>query len=238
MLCVVDAGALLIRCKTFLCFCPFSYIKASHIRIVRSSSSTSFLLSTLYYLYCNTCITRIMLSTSNPRPTGFPMAESNPPMADKPKKKKPIRQAVGVVVGDPATGRILMLTSRKRQGALVLPRGERAEGEEAEAAALRILQEEGSMQATGLLNRLGTYIEANKRGKTIAHHWMYEIPYTRTTIITKRPPLPSSSSSSQEEEINERTRVWVTFEQALEATMDRPMSRLALTNSSFAKRRQ
>ncbi|KAI7877732.1 hypothetical protein K492DRAFT_165626 [Lichtheimia hyalospora FSU 10163] len=159
-------------------------------------------------------------------------------MAEKPKKKKPIRQAVGVVVGDPATGRILMLTSRKRQGALVLFRGERAEGEEADAAALRVLQEEGSIQATGLLNRLGTYIEANKRGKTIAHHWMYEIPYTRTTIITKRPPLPTQQSSSQEdEEINERTRVWVTFEQALEATMDRPMSRLALTNSSFAKHR-
>lgn len=181
-----------------------------------------------------------MLTASNPRPTGFPMAESNPPMAEKPKKKKPIRQAVGVVVGDPATGRILMLTSRKRQGALVLPRGERAEGEEADAAALRVLQEEGSIQATGVLNRLGTYIEANKRGKTIAHHWMYEIPYTRTTIITKRPPLPTSSAALQgeDEENNERTRVWVTFEQALQATMDRPMSRLALTNSSFAKHRQ
>ena len=141
---------------------------------------------------------------------------------------------MGIIVCD-RHGRILLLASRKREGALVLPRGDRNEEtqESPEAAAIRILREEAGIHVDKLSRRLGTYTEGNKRGKIIAHHNMYELQDPRVIKAT------------------ERERVWVsvhtplfilcadngtkvTYDRALAATLDRPMSHLALKNSSFA----
>ncbi|KAI9314949.1 hypothetical protein BX666DRAFT_1861491, partial [Dichotomocladium elegans] len=135
-------------------------------------------------------------------------------------------QAIGIIVGDPEANKVLMLSSRKRPGALVLPRGEIEEEESYSNVgtkrnpvnvALHVLEQEANVTANpGFLRHLGTFVEANKRGKTVGHHWIYEVPYSNTTF------LPSNSG---------RTRMWVTYQDALKATMDRPMSHLALRNS-------
>ncbi|KAI9496975.1 hypothetical protein BDB00DRAFT_806273 [Zychaea mexicana] len=154
-------------------------------------------------------------------------------IAPKPKKKKGIRQAVGIIVNDRKTGKILMLKSRKREGALVLPRGERDDEnkETSDDAVIRILSEEaGLIRVDKSPIRLGTYCEGNKRGKTIAHHWMYEIRDAK--FVIERTATKASTELQEQQE--QRERVWVTFKEALEATLDRPMSHLALKNSSFA----
>ncbi|KAI8144563.1 hypothetical protein BJV82DRAFT_71487 [Fennellomyces sp. T-0311] len=163
---------------------------------------------------------------TSPRPTGFPITspaqqqqqqQQQQVETPKPKKKKTLRQAVGIIVCD-HQGRILLLSSRKREGALVLPRGDRNEEtqESHDAAAIRILREEAGIHVDKLSRRLGTYTEGNKRGKIVAHHTMYEV---------RDPKILKAA---------ERERVWVTFDRALAATLDRPMSHLALKNSSFA----
>ncbi|KAG2215058.1 hypothetical protein INT45_006295 [Circinella minor] len=152
------------------------------------------------------------------------------------KKKKTIRQAVGVIITDSKTNRVLMLTSRKREGALVLPRGERNEDsqETSEEAALRIIYEEAGIRVIHQSPKhLGTYCEANKRGKTIAHHWMYEIRDAK--LIQTTPPTKTITNSEGQQVVQKhRDVVWVPYGEALNATLDRSMSHLALQNSSFA----
>jgi ADP-ribose pyrophosphatase YjhB (NUDIX family) len=131
-------------------------------------------------------------------------------------------KAVGVIVIDAATQKVLLLSSRKREGAYVLPRGDcnANPDEHPEKAALRILQETAGASATFLTNRVGSYAEANKKGKVVAHHWMYEVhsPVFQNT-------WPES----------ERQRVWVTYNEALAATKNKRMSHLALQKCSLAK---
>ncbi|KAI8368173.1 uncharacterized protein BYT42DRAFT_539300 [Radiomyces spectabilis] len=151
-------------------------------------------------------------------------ASSNSSVTDKDstgKKKKGIRQAVGIIVIDPATKKVLMLSSRKQEGALRLPRGQcnRDTQEQPEAAALRVLHEEAGVSTNGLNCRVGTYTEANKKGNIIAHHWMYEV-HASTLMDT----WPAS----------DRQRFWVSYKDALLATADRRMAHLALTNCSLA----
>jgi ADP-ribose pyrophosphatase YjhB (NUDIX family) len=127
-----------------------------------------------------------------------------------------------VIVIDAATQKVLLLSSRKREGAYVLPRGDcNANPEEhPEKAALRILQETAGASATFLTSRVGSYSEANKKGKVVAHHWMYEVhsPVFQNT-------WPES----------ERQRVWVPYKDALAATENKRMSHLALQKCSLAK---
>ncbi|GAN07583.1 hypothetical protein MAM1_0168d07083 [Mucor ambiguus] len=138
------------------------------------------------------------------------------------KEPKPIRQAVGVIVIDPATRKVLMLSSRKNEGAYVLPRDDcktdPAE-EHPEKAALRLLNEKAGVAATFLTSRVGSYSESNKKGKVIAHHWMYEV-HAPTLLET----WPNA----------DRQRVWVPYEDALKATEKKRMSHLALEKCSLA----
>ncbi|KAL1931249.1 hypothetical protein VTP01DRAFT_10386 [Rhizomucor pusillus] len=93
----------------------------------------------------------------------------------KKRKKKPIRQAIGVLVIDKKAKRVLLISSRKREGAFVLPRGDCNEAEEPAQAALRILFEEAGVFASQVSCRVGTFTEANKKGNIVAHNWMYEV---------------------------------------------------------------
>lgn len=71
-----------------------------------------------------------------------------------------------------------MLGSRKKEGAYVLPRDDcqtEPTEEHPEKAAIRLLHEKAGVTASFLSSRVGSYSEANKKGKIIAHHWMYEV---------------------------------------------------------------
>ncbi|KAI9484115.1 MAG: hypothetical protein EXX96DRAFT_560952 [Benjaminiella poitrasii] len=143
--------------------------------------------------------------------------------AEKPKEPKPIRQAVGVIVIDPSTQKILMLESKKKQGTYVLPRDDcksKPLEEHPEKAALRLLHEKAGVSATFLTARVGSYSESNKKGKVIAHHWMYEVH--GPTLLQSWPGV-------------NRQRVWVPYEEALKATEKKRMSHLALEKCSLAK---
>ncbi|CAO3643696.1 unnamed protein product [Cunninghamella blakesleeana] len=140
---------------------------------------------------------------------------------EKKKKKKELRKAVGIVVIDPATKRVLMVSSQKREGAYVLPRGDcnLEKNESFEDCALRTLKEKACIEAKGFSRRIGTFAEASKRGKTVGHHTMFEV--TDFTVLS------ASKDYSRE-------RVWVEYNRALMATQDRPMSHLALTSSTLS----
>ncbi|KAI8099943.1 uncharacterized protein BX664DRAFT_355310 [Halteromyces radiatus] len=138
----------------------------------------------------------------------------------KKKKKKTLRHAVGLIVIDPITKGVLMLSSKKREGAYVLPKGDclvEPKTETYEEAAFRVLYEAG-IKASSLSRKVGVYTEANKKGKIIAHHAMFEV-----SSFTLLQPSPEFG----------RTRVWVSYENAIKASLDRPMSCIALKNSSI-----
>ncbi|KAI7903613.1 uncharacterized protein BX663DRAFT_551308 [Cokeromyces recurvatus] len=141
----------------------------------------------------------------------------------KSKESKPIRQAVGVIVIDPATQKILMLESKKKKGTYVLPRDDcktKPTEEHPEQAALRLLHEKAGVSTSYLSARIGSYSQANKKGKITAHHWMYEV-HGPTLLKT----WPNSN----------RQRVWVSYEEALKATENKRMSHLALERCSLAR---
>jgi hypothetical protein len=105
-------------------------------------------------------------------------------------------QAVGLIVIDPVTKRVLMLSSKKRENAYVLPKGDcmmESETERYEDAAFRVLMEAG-IKAHSLSRRIAVYTDANKKGKIIGHHAMYEC----TSFSLTQPPAEF-----------DRTRVWV-----------------------------
>lgn len=86
-----------------------------------------------------------------------------------------VHQAIGVLVIDKKAKRVLLISSRKREGAFVLPRGDCNEAEEPAQAALRIIFEEAGVFASQVSCRVGTFTEANKKGNIVAHNWMYEV---------------------------------------------------------------
>ncbi|KAI8362664.1 hypothetical protein EDC96DRAFT_444776 [Choanephora cucurbitarum] len=140
---------------------------------------------------------------------------------DKKKKEdvleqaKPVRQAVGVIVIDSATQKILLLESKKRPGAYVLPRDDCLPDEHPEKAATRLLAEKAGIQTTFLSCRVGSYSETNKKGRITDQHWMYE--------VNSYSLLPS-----------DRQRSWFTYEEALEALKEKKISHLALEKCSLA----
>ncbi|KAG0173032.1 hypothetical protein DFQ28_009070 [Apophysomyces sp. BC1034] len=155
-------------------------------------------------------------------PQEQPQQQQLPDNDQKKKKKKIIRQAVGAVIIDSTTKKVLMLSSRKRENALVLPRGECETDtqETPENATIRVLLSEAGVSVSSLTQRVGTFTEANKKGKIIAHHWMYEV---------HDPTLVDTWAGS------DRKRVWVTLNEALTATTDRRMAHLALNSCSLAR---
>ncbi|ORY97182.1 hypothetical protein BCR43DRAFT_562709 [Syncephalastrum racemosum] len=141
-------------------------------------------------------------------------------LAPKPKKKT-LRKSVGVVLIDRSTKKVLLLTSRKREGKLVLPRGDCEENESVDVAVSRILNAEAGIREKQAPRRLATYTEANKRGKIVAHHTMFEL--NDAALLDQWPSM------------KERQRVWATYEQALVALEERPYSVMALKQSSLAR---
>lgn len=87
-----------------------------------------------------------------------------------------------------------MLSSRKTENAYRLPRGDCDENETPEQAIVRVLRDEAGVKVDRIARKLGTYCEANKKGKTIAHHWIYEIQNPR--LLDSWPAL-------------DRKRIWV-----------------------------
>ncbi|KAG1380946.1 hypothetical protein G6F61_003611 [Rhizopus arrhizus] len=144
---------------------------------------------------------------------------------DKKKKKqvsedKAIREAVGVIVIDSNTKKILMLASRKDENILVLPRDDCNvdQQEHPEKAAIRLLHDKAGIEAHYLAKRLGCFSESNKKGRVVAHHWMYEV---------HNPILLDDWPESN------RKRVWMTHEEALKASENKRMARLALQKVNF-----
>jgi predicted NUDIX family NTP pyrophosphohydrolase len=89
-----------------------------------------------------------------------------------------------------------MLSSRKAENAFRLPRGNCEENETPEQAVVRVLAAEAGIQVDKVAVRVGTYTEANKKGKIVGHHWMYEVQ--GYTLLDSWPAL-------------DRKRVWVCF---------------------------
>jgi ADP-ribose pyrophosphatase YjhB (NUDIX family) len=116
-----------------------------------------------------------------------------------------------------------MTESRKKQGTYVLPRDDcqttESTEEHPEKAAIRLLHDKAGVSTSFLNSRVGSYSESNKKGKVIAHHWMYEV-HAPTLLET----WPNA----------DRQRVWVPYEEALKATEKKRMSHLALQKCSLA----
>lgn len=89
-----------------------------------------------------------------------------------------------------------MLSSRKQEGAHRLPRGNCDENETPEQAVVRVLHDEAGVQVKEVTARVGTYTEANKKGKIVGHHWIFEVK--DPVLLDTWPAL-------------DRKRVWVSF---------------------------
>ncbi|KAI8971803.1 hypothetical protein BDF20DRAFT_886529 [Mycotypha africana] len=135
------------------------------------------------------------------------------------KQKKPIRQAVGGIVIDTVNKKVLMLSSRKTEGSYRLPRGNCDENETPEQAVIRVLHDEAGVEVEKISQKVGTYTEANKKGKIVGHHWMFEV--TNPKLLDSWPAL-------------DRKRVWFTLEEAVAASSDRHIARLALNDCSLS----
>ncbi|KAI9492911.1 NUDIX hydrolase domain-like protein [Zychaea mexicana] len=84
-----------------------------------------------------------------------------------------IRQVAGCLPIDPVNMRFLLVSSRKRPGAWVIPKGGWEEDETQEHAALRETWEEAGIKGT-IIRQIGVFQERNKKGVK-AHHWIYEL---------------------------------------------------------------
>lgn len=131
---------------------------------------------------------------------------------------KPIREAVGVIIVNRSEKKVLMLGSRKDEKVLVVPRDDCQMDEHPEKAAVRILHQKAGVDALFLSKRIGCFSESNKKGRVVAHHWMYEVH--NPTLLDQ---WPESS----------RKRVWMTYEEALKASENKRMARLALEKIVF-----
>ncbi|KAG1054147.1 hypothetical protein G6F42_028885 [Rhizopus arrhizus] len=72
-------------------------------------------------------------------------------------------QAVGGLVIDTTNNKVMMLSSRKAEGAYRLPRGNCDENETPEQAVVRVLHDEAGVEVENVTQRVGTYTEANKK---------------------------------------------------------------------------
>jgi 8-oxo-dGTP pyrophosphatase MutT (NUDIX family) len=86
-------------------------------------------------------------------------------------------KSAGILAIDKRTNSVLLLASRKREGAWVLPKGlcmTEPQPEAPESAACRIAWEASGIRGT-ISKKVGTFTEAGKRGKINAYNWMYEM---------------------------------------------------------------
>lgn len=76
---------------------------------------------------------------------------------------------------DSANQKILMIESRKNKDVFVLPRDDCHPQEHPEKAAIRLLHDKAGINTNYLSKRVGCFSESNKKGRVVAHHWMYEV---------------------------------------------------------------
>ncbi|KAI8148362.1 NUDIX hydrolase domain-like protein [Fennellomyces sp. T-0311] len=113
-----------------------------------------------------------------------------------------VRQVAGCLPIDPVNRRFLLVSSRKRPGAWVIPKGGWEQDETQEHAALRETWEEAGIKGQ-ITRHIGVFAERNKKGVK-AHHWIYELEIRE--VVKKFP------------EKKKRERRWFTYDEALIAT--------------------
>ncbi|KAH8556324.1 hypothetical protein BGW37DRAFT_416710, partial [Umbelopsis sp. PMI_123] len=129
--------------------------------------------------------------------------------------------SAGILAIDHEHHTILLVSSLKREGAWVLPKGAcmaEPQVEAPESAACRVAWETAGIRGA-IKKKVGTFTEAGKRGKINAYNWMYEIQ-----VYKIEDEWPGQ----------DRKRIWVSYEDALQATTDRPISQLAIKHCSLA----
>ncbi|KAI9270714.1 NUDIX hydrolase domain-like protein [Phascolomyces articulosus] len=106
-----------------------------------------------------------------------------------------VRQVAGCLPIDPVNRRFLLVSSRKKPGAWVIPKGGWEQDETQEHAALRETWEEAGIKGN-IIRQIGIFQERNKKGVK-AHHWIYELEIRE--VVKKFP------------EKKKRERRWVSF---------------------------
>ncbi|CAO3677625.1 unnamed protein product [Umbelopsis ramanniana] len=140
---------------------------------------------------------------------------------EAPKPKKALKHSAGILAIDKESRTILLVSSLKREGAWVLPKGPcmtEPQVEAPESAACRVAWEVAGVRGD-LKKKVGTFTEAGKKGKINAYNWMYEME-----IYKMEDTWPEQ----------DRKRVWVSYEDAMRATADRPIAQLAIKHCSLS----
>ncbi|KAI8988741.1 NUDIX hydrolase domain-like protein [Pilobolus umbonatus] len=130
-----------------------------------------------------------------------------------------IRQVAGCIPLDMINKRILLISSRKKKNAWVLPKGGWEHDETQKHAAQRETWEEAGIKGT-ITHCLGVFEERTpKKNKLKAHHWIFEMEIEE---VAKKFP-----------ERKKRERRWFTFEEALIATQHHPYIQQAISQCSL-----
>ncbi|CEG68191.1 hypothetical protein RMATCC62417_04502 [Rhizopus microsporus] len=129
-----------------------------------------------------------------------------------------VRQVAGCVPIDMKNRRVLLISSRKKKNAWVLPKGGWEQDETQQHAAQRETWEEAGIKGI-VAKQLGIFEERTKKNKLKAHHWIFEMHIDE--VVKKFP------------ERKKRERRWFTLEEALIATRKHPYIQEALLKSSL-----
>ncbi|RCH87409.1 hypothetical protein CU098_003301 [Rhizopus stolonifer] len=130
-----------------------------------------------------------------------------------------VRQVAGCLPLDIKNRRVLLISSRKIEGAWVLPKGGWEEDETQKHAAQRETWEEAGIKGT-ITKHLGIFEERTHKKKHLkAHHWIFEMEIEE---IAKKFP-----------EKKKRDRRWFTFEESIIATQDHRYIQEAILKSSL-----
>ncbi|KAI7863408.1 NUDIX hydrolase domain-like protein [Spinellus fusiger] len=128
-----------------------------------------------------------------------------------------VRQVAGCLPIDPKSKRVLLISSRKKANAWVLPKGGWETNETKEQAALRETWEEAGVKGV-IYRHVGVFVDKSNKGKVKAHHWVYELEIYE--VMKKFP------------ERKKRERRWFTYEESLLAVKS-PFIKEALRMSSL-----
>ncbi|KAI8885093.1 hypothetical protein K501DRAFT_246753 [Backusella circina FSU 941] len=130
-----------------------------------------------------------------------------------------IRQVAGCIPLDLKNNRVLLISSRKKEGAWVLPKGGWEKDETQKHAAQRETWEEAGIKGN-ITQFLGVFEERTLKKRHLkAHHWIFEMSIEE---VTKKFP-----------EKKKRERRWFTFEESLLATRDHHYIQEAILKSSL-----
>ncbi|KAG1139756.1 hypothetical protein G6F37_009528 [Rhizopus arrhizus] len=130
-----------------------------------------------------------------------------------------IRQVAGCLPLDMKNRRVLLISSRKKKNAWVLPKGGWEVDETQQHAAQRETWEEAGIKGT-ITKQLGVFEERTKKKRKLkSHHWIFEMQINE--VVKKFP------------ERKKRERRWFTLKEALIATKKHPYIQEALLCSSL-----